>query len=96
MDKFKLSELAFPADYFNHSSKIPTPRQSGEEEYFYKTSALSSITPEESTSVYNLPLKVQAHHFIYDDEKIKKYYNYITTDEKDPEVFLENEEKIED
>lgn len=39
---------------------------------------------------------MQAHHFIYDDEKIKKYYNYITTDEKDPEVFLENEEKIED
>lgn len=90
MDTFKLSEITFPADYYNHNSKIPTPRQSAQEEYFFKTSALSQITPEEPTSVYGLPLKVQAHNFIYDDQKIKKYYNYITTDEKDPEIGLEN------
>jgi hypothetical protein len=45
---------------------------------------------------YALPIKVPAHHFIYDDQKIKRYQNYIVNDEKDPEVYLKAEEKIED
>ncbi len=90
MDKFKFSEMTFPPDYYNHNSYIPPSRQSAEEEYFYKTSALNEIVPEEPTTVYSLPLKVPAHHFIYDNQKTKRYHNYITTDEKDPEIFLEN------
>ena len=30
-DKLKFSQLNFPADYYNHNSKIPSSRQSGEE-----------------------------------------------------------------
>lgn len=37
-----------------------------------------------------LPLKVPAHHFIYDDQAIKRYQNYASSDEKDPEVALYN------
>lgn len=88
--------MPFPPDYYNHHSFIPSSRQSAEEEYFYKTSALPEIIPDQPTLAYGLPIKVSAHHFIYDDQKIKRYQNYITADEKDPEIYLDAEDKIED
>jgi hypothetical protein len=48
------------------------------------------------TSAYSLPIKVPAHHFIYDDQKIKRYQNYNSYDEKDPEAILEDNGPIED
>jgi len=75
---------------------IPPPRLSGEEEYFYKTPALDSYQPEALTSAYLLPIKVPAHHFIYNDQAIKHYQNYMTCDEKDPEVNLDNNQPVED
>lgn len=48
------------------------------------------------TSVYLLPIKVPAHHFIYDDHRIKMYENYNAYDEKDPEIMLAENGPIED
>ena len=85
-----------PPDFFYNTSVIPPTRQSGEEEFFYKTSALDDYTPESMTSTYELPIKVPAHHFIYNDHSIKHYQNYTTCDEKDPEIYLENSQPIQD
>ena len=43
-----------------------------------------------------LPIKVPAHHFIYNDQSIKTYQNYNECDEKDPEISLENNQPMED
>ena len=96
IDKYSFSEAQYPGDFFYNASKIPENRQSGEEEYTLKTAALEGYTPEELTSVYELPMKVPAHHFIFDNQAIKRYENYNQLDEKDPEVFLENGLPIED
>jgi hypothetical protein len=84
MDQLKFADQQFGPDYFNHSRIIPPPRQSGEEEWFLKTSALPGYQPETLTSVYSLPIKVPAHHFIYDDQSLRRYKNYVACDEKDP------------
>ena len=96
IDKFKFAEMQNPSDFFNHTSCIPSARQSAEEEYFFKTAGLDSFTVDSLTSAYTLPIKVPAHHFIYDDQSIKQYQNYTSCDEKDPEVNLENSLPIED
>ena len=48
------------------------------------------------TSAYSLPIKVPAHHFIYDDHAIKLYQGYNAYDEKDAEIILEDIGPIQD
>ena len=84
MDALKFNELSYPGDYFNHNLTIPASRHSAEEEYWLKTAALGETALEAATAVYSLPIKVPAHHFIYDEQVIKRYQNYPLKDEKDP------------
>jgi hypothetical protein len=48
------------------------------------------------TSIYSLPLKTTAHHFIFDNNAIRRYNNYVSADEKDPEVYLQDDGPVED
>lgn len=96
MEILKFTESNYPADYYNHNSAIPPPRQSAEEEYYLKSAALGEAVPDTLSSVYSLPLKVPAHHFIYDQQLTKRYQPYAICDEKDPELYLQNDEPIED
>jgi hypothetical protein len=45
MDQFKLTEINLPADYYNHTRVIPKTRNSGEEEAYFKSSALPGYQP---------------------------------------------------
>jgi hypothetical protein len=49
-----------------------------------KSSGLPQYEIEALTSIYSLPPKTTAHHFIYDDFSVKRYKNYVSKDEKDP------------
>jgi hypothetical protein len=85
IDQLKLGELVFGADYYNHTKIIPKSRASGEEEWAYKSSALPGLEVEPLTTIYSLPVKVPAHHFIHDNHAFRRYKNYHGMDEKDPE-----------
>lgn len=83
LDQLQLAEVHFPPDYYNHTRIIPKTRASGEQEAYFKSSALPGYEPEPLSSIYSLPIKVPAHHFIYNDDSIRRYHNYGSINEKD-------------
>ena len=68
--------MNFGSDFVHPSQIIPSARQSAEEEYPLKTSALPSYEPFKASSVYNFPLKVPTHQFIYKDLSFARYKPY--------------------
>jgi hypothetical protein len=48
------------------------------------------------SSICSLPIKIPAHHFIFDNHALRRYKNYNSKDEKDPEEYLHNDNAIED
>jgi hypothetical protein len=96
VDQFKLSEMAFPPEFFNHSRLIPKSRSSGEDEWCHKGSALPGYHHDPLSSVFSLPIKAPAHHFIFDNHALRRYKNYANRDEKDPEEYLQEPGAIED
>ena len=83
--------FAFPSDFVHPEKIIPPSRQSAEEELPLKTSALPDYQPIEISEVYNFPLNVPTHQFIYNDLSVARFKQYETVDEKSPDYLLNSQ-----